>query len=513
MSQAPPALIDALLRALPGASLIETHISWVILAGEFAYKLKKPVNLGFLDFSTLEKRHACCREEIRLNSRLAPDTYLEALPITGTLERPVLGGSGPVQEWAVKMRAFPPEATLDLEACITPAQIDAIADRIAAFHQDVEPAPSGSHHGNPEQVQAPVQQNFPQIRALHPPQAVLEVLAGQETWARAEGLRLVPHFEARKSQGFIRECHGDLHLGNIAWVEDAPLIFDGIEFNPDLRFIDVISEIAFLVMDLCHRREEALAWRVLNRYLEQSGDYEGLAALPYYMSYRAMVRAKVAAIRAHQVGGDYGESLAYLQLARKLSGKPYPALILMHGVSGSGKTVISQHLLEGLGAIRLRADVERKRLYGLAPLDSSEGIPGGIYTREAGERTRGRLLALARRLLHEGFRVIVDATFLARDWREPFQVMATEDQVPWCLVSPRVAHEVLRQRVAQRKTHGGDASEADLSILAAQLANQAPLTPEEWQHTVAPEPGWDRDTLLGNTHALLNPSATFPTSP
>lgn len=513
MSQSLPALIDALLRALPGARLVETHISWVILAGEFAYKLKKPVNLGFLDFSTLEKRHACCREEIRLNGRLAPDTYLETLPVTGSIDHPVLGGAGPVLEWAVKMRAFPHEATLDREACITPAQIDAIAERIAAFHQEIAQAPSGSHHGNPGQVQMPAQQNFQQIRALQPPQALLEMLTSQETWTQAEGLRLVPHFEARKSQGFIRECHGDLHLGNIAWVEDAPLIFDGIEFNPDLRFIDVISEISFLVMDLCHRREETLAWRVLNRYLEQSGDYEGLAALPYYMSYRAMVRAKVAAIRAHQVGGDYGESLAYLHLARKLSSKPHPALILMHGVSGSGKTVISQHLLEGLGAIRLRADVERKRLYGLAPLDSSEGIPGGIYTREAGERTRDRLLTLARRLLHEGFRVVVDATFLAQDWREPFQAWATDNQVPWCLVSPRVAHEVLRQRVVQRKSQGGDASEAGLSILEAQLANQAPLTPEEWQHTVAPEPDWDRDMLLRNIHALLNPTATSLTSP
>lgn len=513
MSQALPALIDALLHALPGSSLVETHISWVILAGEFAYKLKKPVNLGFLDFSTLEKRHACCREEIRLNSRLAPDTYLETLPITGTLERPIVGGTGPVLEWAVKMRAFPHEATLDREACITPAQIDAIADRLAVFHQEIEPAPSGSHHGNPEQVRVPAQQNFLQIRALHPPQALLDVLTGQETWTQAEGVRLLPHFEARKRQGFIRECHGDLHLGNIAWVEEAPLIFDGIEFNPDLRFIDVISEIAFLVMDLCHRGLAPLAWRVLNRYLEQSGDYEGLAALPYYMSYRAMVRAKVAAIRAHQVGGDYGESLGYLHLASKLSARPHPALILMHGVSGSGKTVISQQLLEGLGAIRLRADVERKRLYGLASLDSSEGIPGGIYTREAGERTRDRLLSLARRLLHEGFRVIVDATFLAPDWREPFQGWATENQVPWCLVSPRVAGEILRQRVAQRKTHGGDASEADLSILEAQLARQVPLSPQERQHTVAPEPGWNTDALLGNIQALLTPTPTSPTSP
>jgi aminoglycoside phosphotransferase family enzyme/predicted kinase len=513
MNPAQPALIATLLRALPEAILIETHISWVILTGGFAYKLKKPVNLGFLDFSTLDKRHICCQEEVRLNGRLAPDTYLETLPITGSLDHPTLGGSGPVLEWAVKMRAFPPDATLDREAIITPGQIDAIADRIARFHRQIEAAPADSHHGTPEQVQAPVRQNFLQLRELRPPQALLAALAGQEDWARAEGLRLVPHFEARKQHGFIRECHGDLHLGNIAWVVDAPLIFDGIEFNPDLRFIDVISEIAFLVMDLNHRGEEALAWRVLNRYLEQSGDYEGLAALPYYMGYRAMVRAKVAAIRAHQAGGDYDESLNYIHLAQRLGSASHPALILMHGVSGSGKTVISQHLLEGLGAIRLRADVERKRLHGLAPLDSSEAIPGGIYTREAGERTRNHLLFLAHRLLEEGFRVIVDATFLARDWREPFQAMATENKIPWCLVSPQVPNDILRQRVAQRRAHGKDASEADLSILDAQLANQTPLTLEEWPHTVAPETGWDRDTLLRNIRPLLNPKLTLSSSP
>ncbi len=512
MNPVMPRLITHLLNLLPGATLIETHISWVILAGGFAYKLKKPLNLGFLDFSTLEKRRFCCLEEIRLNSRLAPETYLEALPITGSEDHPEMGGTGPALEWAVRMRAFPKDATLDLEPRITAAQIDAIADRIAAFHRDIAQAPADSLHGSPEQVRAPIAQNFAQLRELQPPRDMLALLADLETWATTEGTRLAGHFAARKAQGFIRECHGDLHLGNIAWVNEAPLIFDGIEFNPDLRFIDVISEMAFLAMDLHHRGEAALAWRGLNRYLEHTGDYAGLAALPYYMGYRALVRAKVAAIRARQSGGDFGECGVYLRLAARLIRTGSPALILMHGVSGSGKTVLSQQLLEGLGAIRLRSDVERKRLFGLAPLQDSQSIPGGIYTREAGEHTRDRLLTLARQLLGEGFRVIVDATFLARDWRQPFQALAEALHAPWVLVSPQVPEDVLRQRVSLRKAHGRDASEADLAVLEAQLAGQAPLEPEELRHSVAPMPDWNMGTLLDRTRSLLTFADTsFPT--
>lgn len=512
MSSPLPPLIKNLLAALPQAQLIETHISWVILAGEYAYKLKKPLDLGFLDFSTLEKRRFCCEEEIRLNHRLAPQIYLAAVPVTGTPEHPRIGQAGEepektqdtVLEWAVKMRAFPARSTLDLAGHLGPGQMDAIADRIAAFHAAIAQAPQESIYGTAEHVHQPVQQNFTQIRALDPPQAVLDLLSELEERARAEKARLLSHFARRKTLGFIRECHGDLHLGNIAWVEDSPLIFDGIEFNPDLRFIDVISEVAFLFMDLCHRRENALAWRVLNRYLEQTGDYEGLAALGYYLGYRALVRAKVAGIRARQSQGDFHECLAYMQLAKILGQPRQPALILMHGVSGSGKTVFSQMLLQGLGAVRLRSDVERKRLFGLSPLADSQVIPGGIYTREAGERTRDHLLELSRLLLGEGFPVIVDATFLARDWRAPFQALARELQVPWCLISPQTPLETLRQRVAQRRHQGRDASEADVAVLEAQLQTQEPLDTEEIRHSVAPTPEWTQQALVTRTLDRLN---------
>ena len=561
-------LISGLLASLPQEPpprLIETHISWVILAGGLAYKLKKPLDLGFLDFSTLDKRRACCEAEIRLNRRLAPDIYLDVVPVTGSETSPRFGGDGPALECAVKMRAFPADATLDREADVTAEQIDAIADRLAAFHGDIDRAPADSDFGWPDKAVAPVMANFAHLRSFLPSppgggaggegatpehygtadslsptlprggrENFIPLLHRLEAWSRAEGERLAGHFTARQAGGFIRECHGDLHLGNIAWIPEVlpplenppfgdkgggggfsttllsesgeippnppfpkggmkhpgrPLIFDAIEFNPDLRFIDVINEIAFLTMDLRHRGRDDLAWRCLNRYLEHNGDYPGLAALPYYQVYRAMVRAKVAAILAAQHGGDLSACREYLDLADRLAHDRRPALILMHGVSGSGKTWYSQKLLEGLGAVRLRSDVEHKRLFGLASHESSAAVAGGIYTRAAGERTLARLLELARGLLAAGFPVIVDATFLKRDWRDPFAALAGELALPWFIAAAEADPAVLRERVARRQHEGRDASEAGLEVLEAQLASREPFADHERPHVLSLNPG------------------------
>ncbi len=481
-----PPFIQALLEpaAYPhpvdGVRLIETHISWVLIAGAYAYKIKKPLNLGFLDFGTPERRRFCCQEEIRLNRRLAPDIYLDVLPIVGPASAPRLGGDGPILDWAVRMRAFPADATLDREAEVTREQIDAIADRVARFHREVAPAPSGSPYGNPELVLRPVTENFAQIRRLEPSPEVLSRLDRLEAWSKAEGARLAGHFDTRKAQGFVRECHGDLHLGNIAWVEGQPLIFDCIEFNPALRFIDVVSEVAFLCMDLFSRGLDGLAWRFLNLYLEQSGDPAGLAAFRFYLVYRAMVRAKVDFIRAGQHDHTArAEALRYLALAERLGRPGRPVLLLMHGVSGSGKTTLSQQVLEGLGAIRLRSDVERKRLFGLGPLDDSRRIPGGIYTEEAGRRTFGLLAERSRLLLALGHTVIVDATFLKRAHRAPFIEIARRLAVPWRILSLQAGEDLLRTRVAERDERRDDASEATLAVLEEQLAQQEAFTAGE----------------------------------
>lgn len=480
-----PPHIDRLRQRLD-ARLIETHISWVLIAGPYAYKIKKPVNLGFLDFSTPERRRFCCAEEVRLNRRLAPDIYLSVEPVTAA----GVGGPGEVLDWAVKMRAFDADATLDRAAELTPAQIDAIADRVARFHEGVDPAPADSVFGSPEAVFQPIEQNYRQIRSLHPPAAALPGLDRLEAWSRARQQALLPHLAARKAQGHVRECHGDLHLGNIAWVRGAPLIFDCIEFNPALRFIDVISEVAFLGMDLESRGRGDLAWRFLNRWLEGSGDYAGLAALSHYQVYRAMVRAKVEFIRAAQeAAGDasaqQAEALRHLDLAESLARRRQPALLLMHGVSGSGKTWLSQMLLEALGAVRLRSDVERKRLFGLRPLEDSRAVAGGIYTPEAGRRTFEHLHSTAAGLLDMGLPVIVDATFLLRAHRQPFLDLARQLGVPLRVITLEADEALLRARVAERVRRRDDASEADLAVLEAQLGSREPLAGAEAEQAVA----------------------------
>lgn len=496
-----PPLVAGLLRpdAYPHLAtaprLIETHISWVIIAGEYAYKLKKPVDFGFLDFSTLARRRACCDEEIRINRRLAPEIYLDVVAVTGTPGTPRLGGQGPVLEWAVRMRAFPADATLDHATRLEAAQIDAIAARVATFHGTIDTAPADSDFGQPAQVIAPVAANFTQLRTLLTDfgarrARATALLDDLYAWTQTEQQRLQQHFARRRAEGHVRECHGDLHLGNIAWVDDAPLIFDAIEFNASLRFIDVINEIAFLAMDLTHRGREDLAWRCVNAYLEHTGDYEGIAALAYYQVYRAMVRAKVAALRAAQGGDGHDECLAYLDLARHLARPRHAFLLLMHGVSGSGKTWLSQHLLQELGAIRLRSDVERKRLFGLAPLDTSTTVPGGIYTAAAGEATRARLLDLTRGIVAQGLPVIVDATFIRGDWRQPFAELATALARPWRIIAVEAPPQVLRERIANRQAGGRDASEADDAVLQAQLDALEPFTPIEQHHVIALRGEW-----------------------
>ncbi|MBI5937144.1 MAG: AAA family ATPase [Betaproteobacteria bacterium] len=486
-----PRLITVLLEAAPyphpapNIRLIETHISWVLIAGDFAYKIKKPLDLGFLDFSTLDKRRHFCDEEIRLNRRLAPDIYLDTIAITGSEAAPRIGGDGPALEWAVRMRAFPADATLDRASTITPEQIDAIADVVARFHGSLPPA-----DGEPAAVLAPALDNFRQIRGLSPSAEALTLLDRLETWTQGQGRYLATAFAKRQSDGCIRECHGDLHLGNIAWVAEAPLIFDCIEFNPALRWIDVLSELAFLFMDLVHREHEALAWRLLNRYLEHTGDYAGLSVFRFYLAYRAMVRAKVAAIRARQ--GDMaaaGEMSDYLRLADSLSRPAQARLLLMHGASGSGKTWLSQQLLERIGAVRLRSDVERKRLFGLDALEDSRRIAGGIYTEAAGARTFQRLRDLAQGLLAAGYTVIVDATFLKQAHRAPFIQLAETLSAPLHILALHADETLLRQRIRARSARGADASEADLAVLDMQLQTIEPFSAAETAYLIPCQAG------------------------
>ena len=282
---------------------IETHISWVILTGMFAYKIKKPINLGFLDYSSLQKRKYFCHEELRLNRRLAPHIYLEVVAFYGDLSNPTMGGKGNAIEYAVKMKQFPQHCLLNHmieNGQLSPNLVKRIAHRVADFHQQIDRARKNSDFGTPQQVLLPMTENFRTINAHLTEKALLNPLLPIRHWTWSQFNRLESLLWERKTQGFIRECHGDMHLRNIAFIDEEICIFDGIEFNEHIRWIDVISELAFLVMDLDDRAAPQLAQRALNHYLQETGDFGGLALLRFYQVYRAMVKAKVNAIRLAQ---------------------------------------------------------------------------------------------------------------------------------------------------------------------------------------------------------------------
>lgn len=487
------ALVEALrdVRRFPHAAravrVVETHVSWVLLAGRYAYKIKKALNLGFLDYTTLARRRRFCEEEVRLNRRLAPNIYLDVVSIGGSRKAPRFGAR-PAIEYAVRMRRFPVSRQMDrllAHGKVEPRHLDALAAMLAAFHRGLPAAPDGTDWGSPARIRGEIRQNFAQLRTLLSAPSDLDAVAQLEAATRAEYAACRKVFSRRRAQGCVRECHGDLHLGNVVLSDGTPVPFDGIEFDPALRWIDVIDEAAFLAMDLMRYQRADLAWCFLNGWLEQTGDYAGLAVLRFYLAYRATVRAKVAAIRAGQ-GADARASedcRAYLALANACLSERRPWLAITHGLPGSGKSTFAQVAAMRLGAVRIRSDVERKRLFGLRPLDDSRsaGAGAGIYGVDATRRTYERLRRLARDTLKAGFPVIVDAAFLRREERDCFRALAQECAVPFALVSLQASEAVLRARIAQRR---GDASEAGLAVLHALRAVQQPLSQRERRRTV-----------------------------
>ncbi len=498
----------------PDVEHIETHISHILLAGEHAYKIKKPLELGFLDYRGLQSRHHYCEEELRLNRRTAPDIYLGVVGIGGEPDAPLIvdSTSGDCLEYAVHMRRFAADALLSTRlqsSGLDDALIDALAEQVAAFHQSAAKLSPDAPWGLPQQVEQPVLANF-------------EVLAGQcdaaqlarlRAWAEQSARALLAPFMQRRQSGRVRECHGDLHLGNIVLWQGRPCLFDGIEFNEALRWIDLINDIAFLMMDLEERGLGGGAWRLINRYLEFTGDYDGLALLDYYRVYRAMVRAKVAAIRLRQ--SDLApaereevqkELAAYLRQAESYTREPRPFLLLTSGLSGSGKTWLSQQLLQSLGLIRVRSDVERKRLYGLGPLQrSASAVGAGIYTPEAGRRTYQQLRDVAVTVIEAGHGVIVDATFLGRKSRGEFLALADRLEVPALILRCEADEGILRERVRARESQASDASEAGLAVLEGQLDRWESPAADERARTLRIDTGgrFDLRTLLSDVKQRL----------
>ena len=472
--------------------LVETHISSVIIDADYVYKLKKPIDLGFLDFSTLEKRQHFCDEEIRLNKRLSPELYIDVLPVHGTVDDPSFDEDGPVLEYLVRMRPFPQQAQLDrmLErGALDETHMISLAGYIADFHEHAARASEQQAYGSPERVRQPGVHNFSQIRQLIDDPQIVSRLDVIERWSDAHFQSNIEFFQQRKQRGFVRECHGDLHLRNLAWVNDSALAFDCIEFDPALYWIDVINDVAFLVMDLLSQQQHQLAMTFLNNYLQHSGDFAGLRVLPFYLVYRAMVRAKIEAITCSQSGtGDRDKQQAlehlqsYLALAESLIQPPAPMLILMHGASASGKSTIAHAISGQLDAIVMRSDVERKRLFGLSAAQAAaDSYQQGIYSQQATADTYNRLAELSADIIESGYSVIVDATFSDSQQRRNFQQLARNKDCCFVMLDLKVPETILQQRILQRQ---GDVSDADLSVLQQQLSCWQSLGEDEMPDTI-----------------------------
>ena len=480
---------EAYPHATATIEVVETHISWIFLTTPYAYKVKKPLNLGFLDFSTLEKRLHYCNEELRLNRRLCPEIYLSVVPVVNEGKTFIVGGEGEIVDYAVKMLCF--DRTMELDRMLSlgmlnSGHIDTLASLVAEFHQGICATSAETGFGHPDNLIKPILDNFVHTEPVVSNSDEAQLLASLKGWTIKEHQRLYPLFLERKKEGFIRQCHGDMHTGNMVWWKNQIYIFDCIEFNENLSIIDVISDLSFLFMDLEHAGYSQLAWRLLNNYIKETGDYGALPLLRFYALYRAMVRAKVTAIRSMQTTEEKGrekvleEHCSYLRTAEQYTHKEKPLLVLTFGVSGSGKTTLSGDIAQTIHGVHIRSDVERKRLAGMKALErSGNATKASLYSEEIGRQTYKRLLDVATLCIEEGLKVIVDATFLNAGNRIVFIELAKKWNCPCRILHFHAPREVLFDRVEKRYLSRNDASEADSAVLVSQLEKQEALTAEE----------------------------------
>ena len=439
------------------------------------------MDFGFLDFTSLDKRRFYCNEELRLNQRLTDDLYLEVLPITGSEEAPRIGGDGEAIEYLLKMRQFPQDnllAAIQGRGELSNQHIDELAEQIAHFHQNTRRCRWSTRWAPPSPAWRRCGRISSRFARCSRDKADLQQLDALEAWAESSFERLLPVLQERKAKGFIRECHGDIHLGNAALIDGRVVLFDCIEFNEPFRFTDVCADFAFLAMDLEDRGLKCHARRFVSLYLEHTGDYQALELLNFYKAYRAMVRAKVALFSlgyqtdAVQRAATLRQYRNYANLAESYSAIPSRFLAVTHGVSAVGKSQVAMRLVEALGAVRLRSDIERKRLFGEQPEHDRGQFAAGIYGSQASEATYAHLHQLAAKILQAGYPVVIDAAYLKQNQRQAACHIAEETGVPFLILDCQAPEAVIAGWLAQRQAEGKDPSDATLDVIRTQQATR-----------------------------------------
>ena len=493
--------------------VIQTHSAAVFLADQRVYKIKKPVNFGFLDYSTLARRERFCREEVRLNRRLAPQVYLGVVPIAAAPDGSGVvrvGGEGEPIEWAVEMIRLDDDDTLLSRlqrGAVAPPLLERLAARLAAFHRQADREPEPGKYAGFQTVSGNIRENFDQTRDH------IGVTVSQAVW---EGVRarsaaaLEQHRDRimrRAQEGVGCETHGDLRLEHVYLHEGVLTVIDGIEFNERFRYADPVADVAFLVMDLCHRHRYDLGEHLAAAYAQAADDADGAALFPLYISYRAVVRGKVAGLALGAADIPEAQRVrarraarAYWMLALDVLSPPQerPALLLIGGLPGTGKSTVARMLSEAGHGRWIRTDAVRKSLAGLAP--TASGVEAGIYTPEWTERTYAGCLRRAEDALLGGGRAIVDATFSDGALRSRFLDLARGLGVRAAFVECQAPPDVTRQRLDARR---GDVSDADWSVyLRKRESWDAPAPAEAPHHHVLSTAG-SRGETRARAEALL----------
>jgi len=476
---------------------LQTHISSVFLTGEYVYKLKKPVNFGFLDFSTIELREHYCRAEVELNSRLAPSVYLRAAPITLDGDRLVLEGQGEIIDWVVVMRELE-ERLLGSEVLargeLSAAHMDSLVEVLVPFYRDAATGEGIDQYGTVEAVKFNTDENFSQTKDYSGKLLSNDRYKHIRRWTNTFYEDNSDLFERRIAEGRIRESHGDLHLGNV-FLEDPPIIFDCIEFNERFRCGDVAVDLAFMAMDLDFNGRPDLSEHFVDRYVEASGDTDLVRLLDFYKCYRAYVRGKIACFTSSDPALDNGARRAQRNLARRYFGLAYqyaggaekPSLVVLYGLMGSGKTNVARYLREHFGWHMLSTDAVRKQIAGVGE-NTRVYVPynEGLYSPEMNRKTYAEVCRRAENLLLGGFPVVVDGAFKYQDERLPVIEAAQRADARLIFIQTVCEPDEQRHRLEKRQQHD-TRSDGRVELMENQRADfEAPnLDFEELFHTVS----------------------------